>query len=98
MKNDFSILSLCEHLEVSPSGYYDWQKRRACPGPRALEDQILATTIEQIFLQSQRTYGSPRIMMLLRNTSSDTLSRTLPQTSQPLASHSAPFATFVSLL
>jgi transposase InsO family protein len=66
MKSDFSILSLCEHLEVSPSGYYDWQKRRACPGPRALEDQILAKTIEQIFLQSERTYGSPRIMHELR--------------------------------
>ena len=28
MKNDYSILVLCEHLEVSPSGYYDWLNRR----------------------------------------------------------------------
>lgn len=66
MKKDFSILSLCEHLEVSPSGYYDWQKRRACPGRRALEDQILAKTIDQIFSESLCTYGSPRIMQELR--------------------------------
>jgi putative transposase len=66
MKNDFSILSLCEHLKVSPSGYYDWQKRRACPGARALQNQTLTKEIEEIFLQSNGTYGSPRIMHQLR--------------------------------
>ena len=66
MKSDFSILSLCEHLEVSSSGYYDWQKRRACPGPRELEDQMLAQTIGQLFSESRCTYGSPRIMQELR--------------------------------
>jgi hypothetical protein len=37
MKLDYAILSLCANLGVSPSGYYDWQKRRATPGPRAVE-------------------------------------------------------------
>jgi hypothetical protein len=36
MKNDYSILALCRNLAVSPSGYYDWQQRRTCPGPRAV--------------------------------------------------------------
>jgi len=66
MKNEHPILSLCLHLEVSPSGYYDWQKRRHCPGPRALEDQRLAGEIEQIHIQSRQTYGSPRIEQELR--------------------------------
>ena len=66
MKNDYSILSLCEHLEVSTSGYYGWQKRRARPGPRALENQTLAQDIDQIHTKSRQTYGSPRVMEELR--------------------------------
>jgi transposase InsO family protein len=66
MKLDYTILSLCANLEVSPSGYYDWQKRRAAPGPRALENQALAKQIEAIHIQSRQTYGSPRIVDALR--------------------------------
>jgi putative transposase len=66
MKNAHPILSLCLHLEVSPSGYYAWQKRRHQPGPRALEDQTLAREIEQIHVQSRQTYGSPRVEKELR--------------------------------
>jgi transposase InsO family protein len=66
MKNDYSILSLCQNLEVSPSGYYDWQKRLACPGPRAVENQALAKEIGQIHAQSRQTYGSPRVVEELR--------------------------------
>ena len=66
MKLDYAILSLCADLEVSPSGYYDWQKRRAVPGPRAVEDQTLAKQIEVIHVRSRQTYGSPRIVDALR--------------------------------
>lgn len=66
MKNDFSILSLCEILDVSTSGYYDWHQRRACPGPRAVANQTLAQEIGLIHAQSRRTYGSPRVMQALR--------------------------------
>ena len=66
MKNDFSILSLCQTLDVSTSGYYDWHQRRACPGPRALENQTLAQEISLIHAQSRHTYGSPRVMQELR--------------------------------
>ena len=61
MKNDHSILTLCLHLEVSASGYYDWQGRRTCPGPRAVEDQALAQEIDQIHTRSRKTYGAPRV-------------------------------------
>jgi transposase InsO family protein len=66
MKNDYPILSLCANLEVSPSGYYDWQKRRATPGPRVVENQTLAKQIKAIHVQSRQTYGSPRIVDELR--------------------------------
>jgi putative transposase len=66
MKHQHSILSLCEALEASPSGYYDWQERRLCPGPRALENQALAKAIKQLHKESRETYGSPRILMELR--------------------------------
>jgi transposase InsO family protein len=66
MKNDFSILSLCEILDVSTSGYYDWHQRRACPGPRAVENQTLAQEIGLIHAQSRQTYGSTRVMRELR--------------------------------
>jgi transposase InsO family protein len=68
MKTEHPILSLCLYLEVSASGYYDWQKRRVCPGPRALEDQVLAQDIEQIHADSWQTYGSPRVEKELRKT------------------------------
>jgi len=66
MKNDYSILGLCRTLEVSTSGYYDWHRRRDCPGPRALENQTLAREIDRIHAQSRHTYGSPRVMQELR--------------------------------
>ena len=66
MKSDYPILILCEHLEVSPSGYYDWLNRRTTPGPRALANQTLAQQIKAIHAQSRQTYGSPRIVDELR--------------------------------
>ena len=66
MKAEHSILTLCRHLEVSASGYYDWQRRRTAPGPRALENQTLTKEIQAIHVQSRQTYGSPRILVELR--------------------------------
>jgi putative transposase len=66
MKPHHSVLSLCEALDVSPSGYYDWLERRLCPGPRALENRALTQKIKQLHLASRETYGSPRILMELR--------------------------------
>ena len=66
MRHQHSTLSLCEALEVSPSGYYDWQERRLCPGPRAQENQALTKEIKQLHKDSRKTYGSPRILAELR--------------------------------
>ena len=61
MKTEFSLLSLCENLEVSASGYYDWLNRCSRPGPRELENQLLAKEIKELHIQSRQTYGSPRL-------------------------------------
>jgi len=66
MKEAHGIEALCELLEVSKSGYYDWRQRRASPGPRARANAALAKTIAQIHARSRQTYGSPRIVMELR--------------------------------
>ena len=68
MKGEYSILALCANLEVSPSGYYDWQRRCACLGPRAAENEVLAREIHKIHLQSRATYGSPRVQKELLKT------------------------------
>ena len=66
MKADHPILALCANLEVSPSGYYEWQARRTNPGARALQNQTLVKQIQEIHRQSRATYGSPRIVDTLR--------------------------------
>jgi putative transposase len=66
MKDTHSILQLCDALQVSPSGYYDWALRQSAPGPRAREDQALAAHVETLHQQSRQTYGSPRIVAALR--------------------------------
>ena len=66
MKDHYSILSLCENLEVSPSGFYGWLERQDQPGPRARENETLAQDIQAIHEESRQTYGSPRIVMELR--------------------------------
>ena len=67
MRNDHSIVRLCENLLVSPSGFYDRARRRATPGGRAREDQALAEQITAIHAASRQTYGAPRIALELRD-------------------------------
>lgn len=66
MRHQHSIAMLCECLGVSPSGFYDWDRRRCSPGPRAVEDIALAEAIVAIHGKSRQTYGSPRINLDLR--------------------------------
>jgi transposase InsO family protein len=50
---------MCRVLEVSPSGYYAWRRRKI--SVRTREDETLRGRIIAIHEQSRRTYGSPRI-------------------------------------
>src|SRR4051794_8497238 len=55
---------MCRVLEVSRSGFYDWQSRPRCE--RELTDELLGREIEAIFEASGQTYGSPRVHRWLR--------------------------------
>ena len=55
----WSVAEMCRVLEVSRSGFYDWQGRG--PSDRELSDRQLAVEIEAIWECSDRTYGAPRM-------------------------------------
>jgi transposase InsO family protein len=65
MSGQYKVAWLCEALLVSRSGYYDWQRRRRRPGPRAVENRQLRQRIREAFELSRRTYGSPRLARVL---------------------------------
>ena len=55
---------MCEWLNVSPSGYYDWRKR--LPSIRSKEDAKLSKEIALIYERSRGAYGSPRVHRTLK--------------------------------
>jgi transposase InsO family protein len=58
-ERSWSVAELCRVLEVSRSGFCDWEKRG--PSDRELSDAALAAEIEAIYLASDETYGAPRV-------------------------------------
>jgi transposase InsO family protein len=66
MKAEHPITALCQALEVSASGYYDWQDRSSAPSPRRLQEALLRTEIARLHNQSRQTYGAPRVQRQLR--------------------------------
>jgi transposase InsO family protein len=65
MKTEHPIRPLCEALEVSASGYYDWHHRQTHPSRRTQENAQLVQHIVQFHAASRQTYGSPRIQAAL---------------------------------
>ena len=61
--SEFSIEKTARILKVSRSGYYDWLHRPKSSREEANEE--LAKEIEEIFIGSKGTYGSPRIVATL---------------------------------
>lgn len=55
----WSVAEMCRVLEVSRSGFYDWERRG--PSEREVSDAQLAREIEAIWIASDRTYGVPRM-------------------------------------
>jgi putative transposase len=58
-RKQHSITRLCEVMEVSTSGYYDWRDRP--DSPRASENRRLISQIRCFHKASKEIYGSPRI-------------------------------------
>jgi putative transposase len=50
---------MCQTLEVSKSGFYDWLNRK--PSKRKQFNMQLLSMIKEIHQESGMTYGSPRI-------------------------------------
>jgi putative transposase len=54
-----SVRTMCRVLEVSPSGFYDWQGRS--PSKRSMQNAVLTERIRCIHDESDGTYGMPRV-------------------------------------
>ncbi len=61
----FPVRLMCQVLEVSRGGYYEWLGR--APSRRAREDRRLGVQIGALFAHHNRRYGSPRIHRALRH-------------------------------
>ena len=58
-RKEYKIIRMCEVLEVSPSGYYDWRDRPE--SARSQENRRLTGLITQFHARSGGIYGSPKI-------------------------------------
>jgi putative transposase len=61
---EFRIRRMCRVLRVQRSGYYAWQHRS--PSSQAQANQALMVLIRAEHQASRKTYGSPRIQVVLR--------------------------------
>jgi len=61
---EYQIRRMCHALEVQRSGYYAW--RRRTPSTRAQANEALLELIREEHEASRKTYGSPRIQIVLR--------------------------------
>jgi len=59
------MAEICTTLEVSRSGYYDHTNKHQ--RARRLQDKVLAQEVQEAFLQSRKTYGTPRLRYELRD-------------------------------
>ena len=58
-RKEYNVTRLCDVLEVSPSGFYDWLNRPE--SHRSRENRRLTEKIKRYHRQSRRIYGSPKI-------------------------------------
>jgi putative transposase len=58
-RSRYSVRSLCQALEVSPSGYY--AARQRVPSARKVRQAGLSSKIREIHEASRQTYGAPRV-------------------------------------
>ena len=63
-RDSFPVAVLCEVLEISASGYYDWLDRP--PSPRAERHEQIQVAVRQVHAESYGIYGSLKIATKLR--------------------------------
>ena len=62
----FSIVEICDCLNISRSGYYSYQLRNKYPGKREIANRKLTVKISDLYVEHKRRYGSPKITQCLR--------------------------------
>ncbi len=65
LEGGYAVVTLCETLGVSTSGYYAARKRM--PAARAQADEQMAAQIREIHAAHRGRYGSPRVRAELRD-------------------------------
>lgn len=65
LEGEFAVVTLCEVLGVSTSGYYAARKR--LPSPHAKADEEMTVQIREIHAAHRGRYGSPRVRAELRD-------------------------------
>lgn len=63
-KNQYPVNKMCEILDISRSGYYDWRSRGKSDREKANEKLLLE--IKRVYRESLMRYGSPRITEQLK--------------------------------
>lgn len=80
-RGEFDVEIMCSVLQVSRSGFYDWLKRDHTTKDKMIYD--LKRKIEDVFLGSRKTYGSPRVFQILKGmgqaTSKETVARLMKE-------------------
>ena len=63
-KSEHRVSRLCTVLGVTRQGYYAWRRRQQ--SKRQVADRRLSEVINEVFVDSRRTYGAPRVQVELR--------------------------------
>jgi transposase InsO family protein len=61
----FPVAALCRLLGVTRQGYYAFARRP--PSSRVVSDRALQDRVQQVHAESRGTYGSPRVLAVLRH-------------------------------
>ena len=56
------ITTFCGVLNVSPSGFYDWRKRKDVPSARTQRRAVLDARVKHAFERAKERSGSPRLV------------------------------------
>lgn len=63
-RSDFRVEKMCQAIQIQRSGFYTWRHRDR--SALSLANELLLEQIQEVFANSRKTYGSPRITKALR--------------------------------
>lgn len=64
-QGEFAVEKMCDVFVVSRSSFYDWVNRK--PSKRALENEVLKQTIQEVTEQTKSRLGSPKLTLELED-------------------------------